>query len=37
MGLLQSWIGMDVVRLWFAGGFVAMELSLMHLALSQPA
>ena len=37
MGLLQNRIGMDVVCLWFAGGFVAMELSLMHLALSQPA
>jgi len=37
MGLLQNWIGMDVVRLWFAGGFVAMELSIMHLALSQHA
>ena len=36
MGLLQNWIGMDVVWLWFAGAFVAMELSLMHLALSQP-
>lgn len=37
MGLLQNWIGMDVVRLWFAGGFVAMELSIMHLALSKHA
>lgn len=37
MGLLQNWIGMDVAQLWFAGGFVAMELSLMHVALSQPA
>ena len=37
MGLLQNWIGMDVVRLWFAGGFVAMELSIMHVALSQTA
>ena len=37
MGLLQNWIGMDVVWLWFAGAFVAMELSLMHLALSKPA
>ncbi|WP_294305904.1 hypothetical protein [uncultured Sphingomonas sp.] len=36
MGLLQSWIGMEVVRLWFASTFVAIELSLMHAALSQP-
>ncbi len=36
MGLLQNWIGMEVVWLWSAGAFVAMELSLMHLALSQP-
>ncbi len=37
MGLLQNWIGMDAVLLWFAGGFVAAELSIMHLALSQYA
>ncbi|OAN65919.1 hypothetical protein A7X12_14340 [Sphingomonas sp. TDK1] len=36
LGLLQNWIGMEVVWLWFAGAFVAVELSLMHLALSQP-
>jgi hypothetical protein len=36
MGLLQNWIGMEVVWLWCAGAFLAMELSLMHLALSQP-
>jgi hypothetical protein len=35
MGLLQNVIGMDVVWLWAAGGFVAMELSLMQVALSQ--
>ena len=33
--LLQHWIGVDVVMLWFWGGFVAIELSLMHAALSR--
>jgi len=36
MGLLQNRIGMEVVWLRFAAAFVAMELSLMHLALSRP-
>lgn len=36
MALLQNWIGMEVVWLWSAGAFVAMELSLMHFAISQP-
>lgn len=36
LALLQNWIGMEVVWLWFAGAFVAMELSIMHIALSQP-
>lgn len=36
LALLQNWIGMEVVWLWFAGAFVAMELSIMHAALSQP-
>jgi hypothetical protein len=34
MGLLQNWIGLDVVMLWFWGAFVAMELSIMHAALT---
>ncbi len=33
--LLQHWIGLDVVTLWFAGAFVAVELSIMHAALAQ--
>jgi fatty acid desaturase len=36
MMLLQYWTGIEVVWLWLAGAFVAMELSVMHLALSQP-
>lgn len=35
LALLQNWIGLDVVLLWFASAFVSMELSIMHLALSQ--
>ena len=34
--LFQKLIGTDVVWLWAAGAFVAIELSLMHVALSQP-
>ena len=34
LAFLKPWIGADVVLLWFAGGFVATELSLMHLAQS---
>jgi hypothetical protein len=35
--LFQKLIGMEVVALWTAGAFVAMALTLMHAALSQPA
>lgn len=35
IALLQNWIGIDVVWPWVASAFVAMELSLMHVALSQ--
>ncbi|UYY76804.1 hypothetical protein [Sphingomonas sp. R1] len=34
--LLQKWIGIEVVWLWVAGAFVAVELSIMHVALSRP-
>jgi hypothetical protein len=34
--LMQHWIGWDVVMLWFWGAFVAMELSIMHSALTVP-
>jgi len=36
VGLSQKLIGTEVVALWSAGAFVAIELSLMHAALSQP-
>jgi len=36
VGLFQKLIGTDVVALWAAGAFVAIELTLMHVALSQP-
>ena len=36
VGLFQTVIGMEVVAFWTAGAFVAVELSLMHAALSQP-
>lgn len=35
LALLQNRIGGDVLALWFAGTFVAIQLSLMHAALSQ--
>lgn len=34
MALFQQWIGSDAVMLWFWGGFVSVELSLMHAALT---
>ncbi|WP_443750050.1 hypothetical protein [Asticcacaulis solisilvae] len=37
LALLQHWVGMDVVKLWVAGTFVAMELSIIYAALSRPA
>ena len=37
LGLLQNAIGAGVVQLWFFGAFVAMELSIMHAALSESA
>jgi len=35
IGLFQNWIGMDVVLLWLAGSLVAVELGIMHAALSK--
>lgn len=35
--VLQNWTGVDFAMLWFWGGFVAIELSIMHTALSQSA
>lgn len=34
--LFQNRIGRDIVLLWAAATFIALELSLMHMALSQP-
>ncbi|MDF7776915.1 hypothetical protein P1X14_16780 [Sphingomonas sp. AOB5] len=36
IGLLQNWLDPEVLWLWIAGAFVAMELSVMHAALSKP-
>lgn len=36
VALLQKLIGSEVVAAWASGAFVVMELSLMHVALSQP-
>ncbi len=36
IAVLQTWAGIEVVWLWFAGFFVAMALTVMYLALSQP-
>jgi hypothetical protein len=36
IALFQKLIGTDVVALWASGAFVVMELTLMHVALSQP-
>ena len=36
IALLQNVIGVEVLWLWFAGTFVAMELSMMHAALPPP-
>jgi len=35
LALLRYWIGSDVLMLWFAGAFVALELSIMHAAAQE--
>ena len=34
LALAQAWVGIEVVKLWWAGLFVVLELSVMHTAIA---